>query len=102
MLVDVAEHGVVFEEGRHAAGRGPDLIAGIDRVAENAGVAEQWPVAMAEAFGMVKVGNSEWVLWKLTPWSRSAAMAGAVSGVTVIARRPSGTKRTTLWGGSAA
>ena len=34
---------------------------------------------------MVKVGNSECGLRKLTPWSRSAAMVGAVSGVTVKA-----------------
>ena len=32
---------------------------------------------------MVKVGNSECGFLKLTPLSRTAAMAGAVSGVTI-------------------
>ena len=35
---------------------------------------------------------------KLTPLSRTAAIAGAVSGVTFSARRPSGTNRMRLWG----
>src|SRR6201991_985988 len=47
---------------------------------------------------MVKVGNSECEFLKLTPLSRSSAMAGAVSGVTILPRRPSGTKRIKLRG----
>src|SRR3569623_1395523 len=53
---------------------------------------------MPEEFGMVKVGNSEWGFLKFTPASRNAAIAGAVSGVTFSARRPSGTNRIKLWG----
>src|SRR5580704_7999782 len=56
------------------------------------------PVARPEALAMVKVGNSECGLAKLTPWSRIAAMAGAVSGVTLRARKPSGTNRIKLCG----
>src|SRR5271154_4130824 len=56
---------------------------------------------MAEALGMVKVGNMACGFWKLTPRSRTAAMAGAVSGVTICARSPSGTNRMRLCGGSA-
>src|SRR5215470_2545405 len=51
---------------------------------------------MAEAFGMVKVGNREWLFLKATPLSRTAAMAGAVCALTIWARRPSGMKSTTL------
>ena len=50
---------------------------------------------------MVKVGNSECGFLKSIPLSRSAAMAGAVCGVTICARNPSGTKRMRLCGGSA-
>ena len=50
---------------------------------------------------MVKVGNSECEFLKLTPLSRIAAMVGARSGVTMRARRPSGTNRITLCGGTA-
>src|SRR5262249_27048781 len=35
---------------------------------------------------------------KLTPLSRTSAIAGAVSGVTFSARNPSGTNRMRLWG----
>src|SRR5262245_57383676 len=42
---------------------------------------------------MVKVGNSECEFLKLTPLSRSSAMAGAVCGVTILPRRPSGRNR---------
>ena len=51
---------------------------------------------------MVKVGNSECGLAKLTPWSRIAAMVGALCGVTDWARRPSGTNRIRLCGVCAA
>src|SRR5215467_15598818 len=51
---------------------------------------------MAEAFGMVKVGNREWLFLKATPLSRTAAIAGAVWALTIWARRPSGMKSTTL------
>src|SRR3974390_2611719 len=47
---------------------------------------------------MVKVGNSECGFLKLTPLSRTSAMAGAVSGVTFSARRPSGMNRMRLCG----
>src|SRR5215472_535804 len=56
---------------------------------------------MADAFGVVKVGNSAWGFLKLTPLSRIAAIVGACSGVTIRARNPSGTNRTTLCGWSA-
>jgi len=35
---------------------------------------------------------------ELTPLSRFSAIAGAVSGVTLSARKPSGTNRIRLWG----
>src|SRR5262245_21340566 len=47
---------------------------------------------------MVKVGNSECEFLKLTPLSRSSAMAGAVCGVTILPRKPSGIKRIKLRG----
>src|SRR5215813_14946559 len=47
---------------------------------------------------MVKVGNIECGFLKFTPLSRTAAIAGAVSGVTLSARRPSGTNRIRLCG----
>ena len=51
---------------------------------------------------MVKVGNSECGLTKLTPLSRTAAMVGALCGVTDRARKPSGTNRIRLCGVCAA
>src|SRR6266576_6646948 len=53
---------------------------------------------MPEALAMVKVGNSECGFLKLTPLSRTSAIAGAVSGVTFNARNPSGMNRIILWG----
>src|SRR5262245_12600415 len=53
---------------------------------------------MADALAVVKVGNSECEFLRLTPLSRTSAMAGAVSGVTESARSPSGTNRMTLFG----
>ena len=47
---------------------------------------------------MVKVGNSECEFLKLTPLSRTSAIAGAVCGVTMRPRRPSGTNRIRLRG----
>ena len=47
---------------------------------------------------MVKVGNSECEFLKLTPLSRTSAIAGAVCGVTIRPRNPSGTNRMRLWG----
>ena len=47
---------------------------------------------------MVKVGNSECEFLKLTPLSRTSAIAGAVCGVTMRARKPSGTNRIRLRG----
>ena len=57
-----------------------------------------WPVAMTEAFAMVKVGNSECEFLKLTPLSRTSAIAGAVCGVTIRPRSPSGTNKIRLRG----
>src|SRR5208282_4711991 len=57
-----------------------------------------WPVAMAEAFAVVKVGNSAWPLRRLTPSRAIAAMVGAVESSTMRKRKPSATNRTTLWG----
>src|ERR1700754_1972696 len=48
---------------------------------------------------MVKVGNSECEFLKLTPLSRTSAIAGAVCGVTMRPRMPSGTNRMRLRGG---
>src|SRR6476646_5207198 len=53
---------------------------------------------MPEALAMVKVGNSECGFLKLTPLSRTSAIAGAVSGVTFNARSPSGMNRMILCG----
>src|SRR5260370_24913941 len=53
---------------------------------------------IAEALGVVKVGNSECGLAKLTPRSRIAAIVGAVAGSTLTARSPSGTNSTTVCG----
>src|ERR1700676_167688 len=53
---------------------------------------------MPEELAMVKVGDSECGVLKLTPWSLTAAIAGAVSGLTIPARNPSGTNRMRLWG----
>src|SRR2546430_9003841 len=47
---------------------------------------------------MVKVGNSECEFLKLTPLSRTSAIAGAVCGVTMRPRNPSGTNRIRLRG----
>src|ERR1700719_1276365 len=55
-------------------------------------------MAIADALAVVKVGNSECGFLKLTPLSRTSAIAGAVSGATFSARIPSGTNRITLWG----
>src|SRR3954464_6823568 len=48
---------------------------------------------MAEPFAIVKVGNSECGFLKLTPLSRTSAIAGALCGVTIRPRKPSGTNR---------
>src|SRR4051812_1238929 len=47
---------------------------------------------------MVKVGNSECEFLKWTPLSRTSAIAGAVCGVTIRPRSPSGTNRIRLRG----
>ena len=47
---------------------------------------------------MVKVGNSECEFLKLTPLSRTSAIAGAVCGVTIRPRNPSGTNRIEIVG----
>src|ERR1700712_1887431 len=54
---------------------------------------------MAEALAVVKVGNNECEFLKLTPLSRTSAIAGAVCGVTMRPRRPSGTNKIRLRGG---
>src|ERR1700712_5189544 len=53
---------------------------------------------MAEALAVVKVGNRECEFLKLTPLSRMSAIAGAVCGVTMRPRNPSGTNRIRLCG----
>src|SRR6266852_4518610 len=53
---------------------------------------------MVDPFAMVKVGNSECGFLKLTPLSRTSAIAGAVCGVTIRPRNPSGTNRMRLRG----
>src|SRR5437899_2867573 len=53
---------------------------------------------MAEALAVVKVGKTECGFLKLTPTSRTAAMAGALSAVTLKARSPSATNRMRLLG----
>src|ERR1700753_4025770 len=58
----------------------------------------RWPVAIADALAVVKVGNKECEFLKLTPLSRISAIVGAVCGVTIRPRRPSGTNRIRLWG----
>src|ERR1700722_8500713 len=57
-----------------------------------------WPVAMPDAFAVVKVGNSAWPLRRLTPSRAIAAMVGAVESSTMRKRRPSATNKTTLCG----
>ena len=47
---------------------------------------------------MVKVGNSECEFLKLTPLSRISAIAGALWGVTMRPRSPSGMNRIRLRG----
>src|SRR5580700_6965009 len=60
-----------------------------------------WPVAMPDAFAMVKVGNSAWPLRRLTPSRAIVAMVGAVESSTMRKRRPSATNRTILCGAAA-
>src|SRR5215471_8705198 len=60
-----------------------------------------WPVANPEAFAVVKVGNSAWLLRRLTPSRATAAMVGAVRSSTMRKRNPSATNKTTLRGGAA-
>ncbi|OIQ66751.1 hypothetical protein GALL_516760 [mine drainage metagenome] len=55
-------------------------------------------MAIADALAVVKVGNREWEFLKLTPWSRTSAIDGAVFGVTIRPRNPSGTNRMILCG----
>src|SRR5487761_2462679 len=90
MLIEVEDHRIDLEEGRDSAVHGANRISGIDRVREVAGI--------AEALAVVKVGNREWEFLKLTPVSRTAAIAGAVSVVTIRPRNPSGTNRMMLCG----
>src|ERR1700716_630362 len=47
---------------------------------------------------MVKVGNSSCEFLKLTPLSRTSAIAGAVCALTILPRSPSGIKRMRLCG----
>ena len=51
---------------------------------------------MAEALGVVNVGYIAWLFARSTPWSRTAAMLGAVREVTTRDLSPSATKITTL------
>src|SRR6516165_11859597 len=61
-----------------------------------------WLVAIADALAVVKVGNSEWLLRRLTPSRAMAAMVGAVVSSTMRARKPSATNSNTLCGRVAA
>src|SRR5258708_7713363 len=56
---------------------------------------------MAEALAVVKVGKTECGFLKLTPTSRTAAMAAALSRGTLKAPSPSRTKKKTLFGACA-
>src|SRR5579875_856442 len=51
---------------------------------------------MAEAFAVVKVGNTEWLFRKSTPRVRTAQNVGVSSAFTEPRRRPSATKMMTL------
>ena len=99
MLVDVAQHGIGFDERRNgAAGRG-NGIAGIDRVAEIAGVAEV--VASRHCRG---VGHGEGRKQRMRVAEIDALVAdlghrGRALGRHDQPRRPSGTNRITLCGG---
>src|ERR1700687_5001016 len=53
---------------------------------------------MGEPLALVKVGTIECEFLKLTPLSRTSAIAGAVCGVTICPRKPSGTNRIRLRG----
>src|SRR5579864_4981083 len=57
---------------------------------------------MAEAFAVVKVGKSEWLLAKLTPCSRIENIVGESTAFTDPARKPSKTKIKILRRGSTA
>src|SRR6516165_1922438 len=59
---------------------------------------DMWPVASPAAFAVVKVGNSAWLLRRLTPSRAMAAMVGAVRSSTMRKRNPSATNSTTLCG----
>ena len=98
MLVDVAEHDIVFQKRRRGAAGAGHRKAGIDGVGEIAGVTELMAGGHADAFAVVKVGNSEWLLRRLTPSRAIAAMVGAVVSSTIRDRKPSATNRTTLCG----
>ena len=56
------------------------------------------PVASADAFAVVNVGNSAWLFRNHTPRVFTAFIAGAVSAVTIRPRRPSATNKMTLCG----
>src|SRR6516162_3050338 len=55
-----------------------------------------WPVAIAEAFGVVSVGYMAWLLANQTPVSRSLASAGERVASIDPGRRPSATKMMAL------
>ena len=60
---------------------------------------ERWE-RFADAFAVVKVGNSAWLLRRLVPSRAIAAMVGAVVSSTMRERKPSATNSTTLCGRS--
>src|SRR5271166_2148968 len=59
------------------------------------------PVAMLEAFAVVKVGNSAWLLRRLTPSRESRHGGGGVVIHDAKAQSVAATKRTTLCGRAA-
>ena len=101
VLVDVAQDRVALQERRQAFAGARNFEAGVDGVGKVAGIAQHVPGRHAEAFAVVKVGNSAWLLRRLTPSRAIAAMVGAVWSSTMRKRSPSATKRTTLCGRAA-
>jgi hypothetical protein len=53
---------------------------------------------MAAELTIVKVGKIEWLFANRTPWSRTRANVGAIVGLTLSGRNPSGMNKITLWG----
>ena len=101
MLIDICDDAIYFQERGHRSARRPDRISSRCRWSSRICAScrrGHHHRAIAEALAVVKVGNIECEFLKLTPRSRTSAMAGAVSALTIRPRKPSGTNRMTLWG----